>query len=259
MRSCISSDVVVVREEKGTFFFQRLSPASGWSDALLLPWAPEALAGLREHQEHVLLTIAGDKGSLLRADGSGTVFSLTSGAALHSYETGMGGAHRFNSTHLVGTVFPAAEKARHKGKKRFYQERVAHDCAQPIDTHSLPDSEAGKVSFLEWESGNVIPTAARVAWTMRQLVAVQGQVYSHAPCGQYRLYEIPLDGAPIASVMMTGRKHLGEFVVAGSRIANVLHSGYIDGIAVWDVAAKTHSSSSFSTLGDLRPVALLWE
>ncbi len=115
------------------------------------------------------------------------------------------------------------------------------------------------MAFLEWESGKVTAAAARVAWPMRQLLVVEGRVFSHAPCGQYRLYEIPLDGAPIESVMITGRQHLGAFVTAGPRIAHVFYSGYIDGIAVVNVDAKSRSSSSFSSLGDLKPVALLWD
>ncbi len=147
--------VVVVREDKGAFVAQHLSPASGWSEPVALPWAAAALAGLQKEccpTERIVLTIAGDTASLLRPDGSATVFALASGASLRSYQSGLGGAHRFNRTHLVGTVFPAAEAARQlereaKGARRRQpqQQRAAQDCAQPIDTRSLPESEAGKV------------------------------------------------------------------------------------------------------------------
>ena len=260
--------VVIVRQDKTDFFVQRLEAATGWTAAVALPWAGAALADLRKQccpTERILLSVNGDQSVLLRPDGSGFVFSLSSGALLHSYKTGLGGAHQFNRTHFVASLFAPAERAQEAAvdasntRRHRPEQRAARDCTQPIDNRHLPEPEAGKVVFLDWASGKVSETAARVAWPMRQLIAAEGRLFSHAPCGQYRLYEIAQDGAPIVSVMITGRVHYALFVVGGPRIAGLHYSGYVDSVSVADVDAKTHSSSSYSSLGDVKPVALLWE
>jgi hypothetical protein len=249
--------VVVLRKDTKGFVAQHLSPATGWSDAVALPWATESLANLHSHccpTERVLLTVNGEHAAILRPDGTGTVFSLSSGAEVRSFKTSIGGAHVFNTTHFVGTVFSESETAKLQASddasaQNHLPRKVEED-----------NGETGNVVFLEWESGKITETAARVTLAMRQLIAVEGRVYTHHRSGSnFHLYSVPLDGTPSASVMMTGRLALGTFVVTGPRIAFVKYSGYVDGIEVWNVDAKRTSMSSFSSIGDVKPVAVLWD
>jgi hypothetical protein len=262
--SCVAAttdaegQVVVLRKDTKGFAVQHLSPATGWSEPVALPWASEALANLHSHccpTERVLLTVNGEHAAVLRPDGTGTVFSLSSGAEVRSLKTRIGGAHVFNSTHFVGTLFSESEAA------KLHAADDASAAQYPLPRKVDDESgESGKVVFLEWESGKVTETAARVTPAMQQLIAVEGRVYTHHRSGNnFHLYSVPLDGTPSESVMMTGRLALGTFVVTGPRIAFVKYSGYVDGIEVWNVDAKRASMSSFSSIGDVKPVAVLWD